>query len=118
MAQIHEIVRTLRAKPLHVRENIAIGVSGGVTLVVALGWLVATAASGTFTLAPTTFANDDAGMKTAVAASKTNFSNLLGAAGAAFGATTSAPTITVVDTSVHSTLEDDSVSPEQTVIHF
>ena len=120
MARIHEIVHRLRQKPLHVRENIAIGVSGGFTLVVALGWLVATTASGTFTLAPSTFAAADSpDVHAAVAASKSNFSDLLGAAGAALGATTSAPaTITVVETSSRSTLDREAVPENQTVIHF
>lgn len=120
MTRIPEVVHTLRQKPLYVRENIALGVSGGVTLVVALGWLAATAASGTFTLSPTTFAAADSpDVHGAVAASKSNFSQLLGAAGAAIGATTTAPTtIRVVDTRVHSTLDREQVPVEQTVIHF
>jgi membrane-associated phospholipid phosphatase len=48
---IHETVHSLRQKPLHVRENIALGVAGGITAIVAVGWFAATAVSGTFSLA-------------------------------------------------------------------
>lgn len=118
MARVHEVVHTLRQKPQHVRENIALGVSGGITLVVALGWLAATSASGTFALSPSTFGTNDANVSEAVASSKSNFSELLGAAGAALGATTTPPTITIVDTEVHSTLDNPALPADATVIHF
>jgi hypothetical protein len=117
--RVHEVVHTLRQKPLHVRENIALGVSGGITFLVAAGWLVANAASGTFALAPTTLADSATPeVHQAVASGKDNFTQLLGAAGAALGATTSSPTITIVNTEVHSTLDQPSVPADATVIHF
>jgi hypothetical protein len=116
MARVHEVVHHLRTKPQHVRENIAIGTAGGITLVVAIGWLFATAASGTFawTDSPTA----DPQVHEAVAEGSNQFSDLLGAAGAVFGATSSPAEITIVDTQVRSTLDQPSVSPEATVIHF
>jgi hypothetical protein len=118
--RVHEVVHTLRQKPQHVRENIAIGVSGGITLLVALGWFAATASNGTLSLAPSaTFADARApGVQEAVSSSKDNFSQLLGAAGAAMGASSSPATITVVDTRVHSTLDEQQVAADATVIHF
>lgn len=119
--RIHEVVHTLRQKPEHVRENIALGVSGGITLVVALGWMVATVASGSFSLTPSATLASAGGndMKQAMTSSKDSFSQLLGAAGAAVGATSTAPaTITIVDTEVHSTLDQPTVASDETVIHF
>ncbi|MDB5195191.1 MAG: hypothetical protein JWO84_375 [Parcubacteria group bacterium] len=118
--RVHEVVRSLRDKPLHVRENIAIGVSGGITLLVALGWFAASAASGTFSLSPnaTLAATNNPEMQQAVNSSKDGFSQLLGAASASIGASSSPATITVVDTQVHSTLDQQTVPADQTVIHF
>ncbi len=114
--RVHEVVHTLRQKPQHVRENLAIGVSGGVTLVVALGWLVATAQSGTFALSPAS--PTDPEVAQAVATGKNNFSELLGAAGAAIGATNTPASITIVDTQVHSTFDERQDTADATVIHF
>jgi hypothetical protein len=115
--RVHEVVHTLRQKPLHVRENIAIGVAGGFTLLVALGWFAASAASGTFSLSSkSTLAA--AGVQQAASTSKDNFSQLLGAAAASISATSSPATVTVVDTQVHSTLDQPQVDANATVIHF
>lgn len=119
--RLPELVHNLRQKPQHVRENIAVGVSGGITLVVALGWFIATAANGTFSLSPSAVLADSKvpDVTQAAAASKDNFSQLLAASGAAFGATSTAPaTITIVDTQVHSTLDQPQTAPDATVIHF
>jgi hypothetical protein len=118
--RVHEVVHTLRQKPLHVRENIAIGVAGGFTLLVALGWFAAAASSGTFSLSSNaTLANSNtADMQQAVASGKDNFSQLLGAAAASIGASSTPATITVVDTEVHSTLDQPQVDANATVIHF
>ena len=121
MQRVHDMVHTLRQKPEHVRQNIAVGVSGGVTLVVALAWLVTSVASGTFSISPTKFTSDTSDASQAVATSKNSFSELLGAAGAAVGAAPGSPaSITVVDTKVHSTLEETSPQADRnvTVIHF
>ena len=118
MARLHETIHTLRAKPVHMRENIAIVTAGGITLVVAALWFVANAASGTFAIGPSAFpANPEAGK--AVAASSEGFSQLLGAAGAALSGSSSPATITIVDTQVHSTLDTGNQNDtNQTVIHF
>jgi hypothetical protein len=117
--RVHEVVHSLRQKPVHVRENIAFGVAGGITLLVTIGWLGANAASGTFSLAPTTLAeNGNPEVQQAVASGKDNFNQLLGAASASFGASSSPATITVVDTNVRSTLDAEEIPSTQTVIHF
>lgn len=114
MARVHEVVHTLRQKPRHVRENIALGIAGGVTFVVALGWLVAFSANGTLA-----FSSDNApDVKEAVDSSKSNFSDLLGAAGAAFGASSTPAEVTIVETNVRSTLDEPTVPEDATVIHF
>ncbi|MGE5541370.1 MAG: hypothetical protein ACM3TU_03795 [Bacillota bacterium] len=116
--RIHEVVHTLRQKPQHVRENIALGVSGGVTLLVALGWLAATVSGGVLAPSSGTLADNHADVKQALSDGQNNFSTLLGAAGAAMGASSSPATITIVDTEVHSTLDQPSVPADATVIHF
>lgn len=115
---VHEVVHTLRQKPRHVRENIAVGVAGGVTLVVALGWLVGNSVSGTFVLAPKAVAVDAAQVAQSAAPAQNNFSQLIGAAGAALGATSSAAHITVVDSQTARQVPQDLNDTDQTVIHF
>jgi hypothetical protein len=94
----------IRQKPHHVRRQIAFGTALGITLIVTIGWLGAKAGAGTFALnSPATDAFDT---KQAFSETKSNFSELLGAAGAAGGATSSAPSIVVVDGETRSTLDD------------
>jgi hypothetical protein len=102
----------------------ALGVAAGITLLVTLGWGIAGAANGAFSLEPRSFAAAEAADQQAetigaVAESgRTGFTQLLGAAGAAIGATSSPTTITVVHTEVRSTLDQNQVDPDATVIHF
>lgn len=117
--RVHEVIHTLRQKPLHVRENIAIGVASGSALVVLLGWVAVNVMSGTFSLNSNTLASGHAAdVSHAVTTGTNNVSQLLGAAGAAFGATSSPAAITVVDTQVHSTFDDEAIDASATVIHF
>jgi hypothetical protein len=118
MARVHHVVHTLRQKPQHVRENIAIGASLGITLLVAVSWLGVNAARGTFALAPSTFAPGVIASDEAIASTKDNVSDLLGAAGSAFAPPSSGPSIEIVDTQVHSTLDQGTVPSDLTVIHF
>lgn len=109
MALIHHIEK-LRAKPHHVRERIAFGTAAGVTGVVSIIWVVTLAATGTFSLAPangTLASNDaaDAGAQQAIAQTQSGFSQLVGSAGAALGATTSAPALHIVDDGTKSSLD-------------
>jgi hypothetical protein len=118
--RVHEVIHSLRAKPEHIRERIALGVAGGTTLLVALGWFGVMSTTGAFSLKSTNVIAEDAGSKipTTVAETKNGFSQLLGAASVAVGATTSAPAITVVDTKSYSTLDEQTPDANQTVIHF
>ena len=123
--RVHEVVHHLRSKPQHIRQRIALGSAVGITLVVALGWLGAMTMNGSFSLAVAstpTVAVTTADSATSPEPSSTNqtspFSQLMGAAGAAIGATTSAPTISVVDTKTSSTLDQPTVPEDVTVIHF
>lgn len=79
-----EYLETLRAKPGHIRERIALGTAAATTAVVAAAWLIVLSASGTFTLAPSnvTASSDAEGFGTAVAETKSGFSSFLGAVGA------------------------------------
>jgi len=118
---LHHIHR-LRNKPEHVRKNVAFLGAGAVTLVVAVGWGVATIASGTLNLKPTSLASSDAApVVEAVSQTSSGISQLLGAVGAA-GATSSQPALQIVDTGRTSTLDQPVVATtsvgQQTVIPF
>lgn len=114
--RMQERIQDLRAKPEHVRQNIALAVSGGFTLLVIVGWIGALAHDNTFAL---NRPSDNTGVlaepSKQIAETQTNFSQLVGAAGAAFGATTSPSAVTIVDSAPK---EEVRNAPEQTVIHF
>lgn len=104
MARITEHLDTLRAKPHHVRRRIALGSSVAITTLVVVGWIGAMASSDRFALTPIETPTD--GTEAAFANSATNFSQLMGAAGAALGAS-STSTVEVVDTQTRTTLPKD-----------
>ena len=112
--RLHEKLADLKAKPEHVRQRIAVGVSGVLTLLVFAGWLGALVHNKTLALAPT-LPSDVPNPSEQVAQTKDNFSNLLGAAGSAFGATTSPSEIKIIDSTPP---PSQQTQPEQTVIHF
>lgn len=115
MERIHQTVRTLRQKPEHVRERIAIASSAGVTGVIALIWAVSLTSSGALALdarpsdTPAELARQDMG---------SSMSELMGAVGALTGATTSAPELTIVDGPSASTYDEPVAPPSATVIPF
>ncbi|MBP7741352.1 MAG: hypothetical protein KA104_01505 [Candidatus Pacebacteria bacterium] len=116
---IHHIDR-LKEKPSHVRERVALGVSGGVTAIVALGWLTAMSSSGAFSLATKSVAEGvrpPAEVATSINESSSSFKSLLGAAAASLGASTSPAAISVVEVRSSSTLDSGSKN-EPTVIPF
>lgn len=118
MATITHHINRLKAQPSHVRERVAFGVSSGVTLLVVIGWLVAMSTSGSFSLATKSVAESvrpPESVATSLSESGSGIKSLLGAASAAFGASSTAATITVVDTKTSSTLETDT---QATVIPF
>ncbi|HEX2792407.1 MAG TPA: hypothetical protein VHO23_01685 [Candidatus Paceibacterota bacterium] len=110
----------LRAKPHHVRRQISFLAALVVTGLVTAGWLGAMATSGSFALDTTTLADGGAEGATLTNA-RNDFSSLLGAAGAAIGATSSPREITVVDVKSWSSLEeapDNQNDTTQTTLHF
>jgi hypothetical protein len=128
MALTHHI-ENLRAKPEHIRERIAFGTAAGITGLVALVWVTTLAATGTFSLAPAggTLASGDqngspSADQSANTPAPTNFSQLVGAAGAALGATSSDPEIHIVDNGTKSSIPDTSApaanNSDATVIPF
>lgn len=93
-------LNTLRQKPTHVRERIVLGVSVGVTAFVGIIWISSLASSQPFALNTVAAPTEDPYAQASAAsqaALQSNFSQLVGAVGAAVGATTSAPTLTTVD---------------------
>lgn len=114
--RVAEHIDRLREKPHHVRESITMLVSGGITLLVFLGWLAAFASSNTLALSPVPKSNDIPSPLAKAKETTDSVSSLLGAAGAAAGVSASSPQIHIVDTSPQ--LDSNQNNTDQTVIHF
>lgn len=109
-------LHALRQKPVHVRKNIALGVSAGFTALVAVIWVTTLASSGAFALAPLNAVGQDLAktdVKNSFAETSSSFSRLMGAAGAAATGqeTTAAPALTVIDGGSTSSLDKGTVAP-------
>ncbi len=121
MERLKQHLHTLKSQPSHVRERVAVGVSGGVTALVAVGWFAAMATSGSFSLATNSVAESvrpPQEVAEGVAASGGTFKSLMGAAGEALGGKgTDAPAVSVVETRASTSLESRT-SADATVIPF
>lgn len=131
---MQKFIHTLKQKPEHVRHRIAMGTSIGVTALVGVIWVAVMATSGTFALntnpatsTGTGTGNGQTPSSDAFALSgtnvKSNFSQLVGAVGAATGATTSQPALTIVDGTTTSsfnqpTQQSANANASATVIPF
>ncbi|MES2994779.1 MAG: hypothetical protein V4681_01980 [Patescibacteria group bacterium] len=105
MAPLSHHLERVRAKPHHEQRKIAFATALGVTGLVTLGWLGALASSPVLALNPRSNQSEELNMQDALTDTRSNFSELAGAAAAAIGATTSPARITVVDTKTTSTLD-------------
>ena len=111
-------INTLKEKPGHVRERVALLSAAGVTGLVALIWVVSLAGSGALALnSPKDLAGDAAADD--FADTKSNFSQLVGAVGALNGSS-SEPSLTIVDGETTSTVGTSAPQPPSgaTVIPF
>lgn len=120
MATITHHIERLKEKPSHIRERIAFGISGGITGLVAIGWLVAMSTSGSFSLATKSVANavtPSSEVTQTVSQGTSNFNSVMGAAAASFGLGGEDAQIKVVDTKTTSTLETADTA-SATVIPF
>lgn len=121
--RIIEHLDRLREKPQHVRHQIAMATAFGITSLVALGWVTALATSGTLALkdAPAQADGADQALAASVQESSSAFSNLMGAAGAAFTATSTEAALRIIDTRTSSTLDarsEPANATSKTVIPF
>lgn len=125
--RIIEHVNRLREKPHHVRHNIAMGVAFGITGLVALGWMTALATSGTLALKSSAVVSSASGagndVSEVVSESTNAFSSLMGAAGAAFNATSTEAALDIIEseTRTYSTFEtrtEPANNTSKTVISF
>lgn len=117
MATLGEHLERVRAKPHDDRRRIAFALSLLITGLVATGWVGALASSGTLAIKD----RPTAGVAENMEDTRTNFTELLGAAGAAVGASTSPAQIVVVDGATYSTLDerpDNLNNTHETVITF
>ena len=100
---MQDYIHTLKQKPEQVRRRIAVGTSAGITALVAVVWVTAMTGSGAFALGtgPNAGAKAQAPSTDAFALDgtnvKSNVSQLVGAVDAATGATTSQPSLTIID---------------------
>jgi hypothetical protein len=116
MASLEHHLDRLREKPDHVRHRIALFTAAGTTAVVALVWITALATSGTLALKNT---SDPVVATKSLAQTKSAFSELMGAVGAAAGATSTDPDLTIVDTKTVTTFDTKiENNTSKTVIPF
>lgn len=104
---MHRHLKALHEKPEHVRKRMAVGLSVGITGLVAIIWIATLAGNGAFALAPLGSIGVDNGSikannSTDLASSdqQSNFSKLLGAVGASSitgNSSSSEPALTIVD---------------------
>jgi hypothetical protein len=122
-ARIIDHIERLREKPEHVRHQIAMGAAFGITGLVALGWMTAMATSGTLALVPDTVAVQGEGsgesLSEAIAEPASALTNLMGAAGAAFGATSTEAALSIIESETRTSSTLDAKAPsDKTVIPF
>lgn len=115
-----EYVAKLKSKPEHVRKRIAVGASGAVTAVIALAWFGTLAATGAFSLSTGVVAEaESAPVALTNTNIQSNWSQLMGAVGAATGASSSTPDLTIVEGRSSTTFEREQPAPTSaTVIPF
>lgn len=120
-----DYVAKLKGKPEHIRKRIAFGASAGVTGLIALAWIGTMVTTGAFTMGAKSTVADSNQNSAPVALTdtnvKSNFSQLAGAVAAATGATTSQPSLTIIDGKASSTLDATQPAPNNssaTVIPF
>lgn len=106
-------IERLRARPEHVRKQVAFGIAGSITGLVFVGWMAALATGGALTLksdpaASKSFAEANSQLMAGVAASGKNF----------LGSTTTSPTLTIEDRDSSSTFVEKQPEEERTVISF
>lgn len=127
MATVIDHIDRLREKPEHIRHRIALGVSGGVTALVVVVWAMVLVSSGTLSLKATEVAAMDQGtgdvsderMKQAFSETKSSFSSLMGAAGAAMGATSTEAALSIVSERTSTTMDAKvDNATDKTVISF
>lgn len=122
--RIIEHIDRLREKPEHVRHRIAVLTAAGITGLVAVTWMGALAASGTLALNTNEVAEGGSGageVSEAITESTSAFSNLMGAAGAAFNATSTEAALEIIETRTSSTIDakaQPANNTNKTVIPF
>lgn len=107
---MHDYLEMLRSKPEEVRARIALLSSGAVTGIIALGWVVATATSGSFSLTPQVTSNT-----VSFGDGQAALDTLAGAAGALQG-TAAISGLVIVEEETSSTIKEEE--PEATVLPF
>ncbi|MES2668642.1 MAG: hypothetical protein V4644_03065 [Patescibacteria group bacterium] len=124
--RIIEHIDYLRQKPEHIRQRIALGVASGIAGLVAVTWMTTMATSGTLALRSSAAVEDASGagsdVSAAVSDSTSAFTSLMGAAGAAFNATSTEAALDIIEseTRTSSTVRTESSAnaTDKTVIPF
>ena len=119
MTSIHEAVTKVRQKPEHVRRRIALGISSGVTGLVAVIWAGTLVSSGAFALNTGTDVTPTQEASLSGTNVESNLSQLAGAISSVTGATTSDPELTIIDGETSSSFKKtETTNPSATVIPF
>ncbi len=113
MKTIFQHIDTVREKPHHVRKQIAFGLAGGITTIIALVWLTASAATGTFAIKTPTFPGAEA-QPAVITTTPEGNPNLAGAA----AATDKKSPIHIEIVNTATTTPVDPRGAEQTVLPF
>jgi hypothetical protein len=115
MKTIFEHIKTVQAKPHHIRKRVAFTTAGAVAGLIAVVWLVGSVSTGVFALKPTSFAQSTEGPAvTVVGENDTGSAGLAGAAAAPAVQDANAPAhIDIVDVAATS-----SPQAQQTTIPF
>ncbi len=120
-----DFIANLKEKPEHIRKRVAVGTSAGITGLVGVIWAGTMVSSGTLALGSGVPVPADTAPKTdSFALSGTNvqsnFSQLLGAVGAATNSTTSKPALVIIDGGTSSSFKTNSNATNQsaTIIPF
>ncbi len=121
--RIIEHVERLRQHPEPVRYRIAMGTAVAFTALVTAGWAVALASSGSLALKssePVAGPTPESELAQSFSETGSAFNNLMGAAGAAFGATSTEAALRIIDSRTSSTIAEEEANAEAsaTVIPF
>ncbi|MGB4076740.1 MAG: hypothetical protein WBK28_03495 [Minisyncoccia bacterium] len=110
---VRDYLEDMRRKPEHIRQRIALGVSVGITFLIAAGYVLNLSASGALSLAPA-----EESRNIADATGRNVVDDLTAAAGAFGDVFQEASEIQIIETEAETTLPEGETVDTRTVIPF